>query len=542
MHPIATSILEQESAKVGAGLGAIDAAAPQGFDMPTWVAQARAKFSGPLSQDPALRHEYNALETLLQQYDQLPTPSFEKAWAFQSNLRKARGPADPLKDLPVLNQLQQDFREAILTQAETAAPGLGKAMRQISRDYRNAKTVESLLAREVAGDQFSASPGGADLADAAAGGVFGGVRGIARRAIGRRADFMLASVSGALADAGASNLYAKGAFAAVQKGLQNPAWGGAFRQSLELAASRGAEDTLATHVQLANSSVGHEYLKEVGMPDETPDAAHQYAQRTQQLLGLQAQIAQADAKMENALGRLTEQTAGRAPEFKSPPMTAERFKKMSDLLVAANTDPQTMAALLEGTTSLSGHAPNVGVEVNATMTRASKFLHDTMPRDPNPPTVKSLQQAWEPSKADLGRWNRYVSTVQSPLQVIADVKKGTLTAEQVQTLQVVYPELLKDIQSRMMKRLGEWNGSVPYNQRYTMSLLFGKPVGGAGDPKRARLIQQAHQSSVAQQEQQSSAGGGGDGRQTVDTAKNMQTQSARNLGTLGQHIEARGQQ
>ncbi len=533
----------EHGAKIGEILQQVQARQPA-FDSARFTARATQELLDPIATDPAKKSTYNALKELIEGYQEFGPGgahgpmNFEKAWELQSSLRKKLGLGDSLfaakDELPKLRRL---FRDEIIAQAEAVSPHYGAMLKPASRDYRSAQVLELIGEARQAADSTNSTFGLHDRIAALGGAAMGGPGGLAMAGLGMvgnklarsRGSALLAVTADDLANSNVIPRLAGALSKTLKAGMDSsPAFGGPFRSVLERAAAHGAGDLLATHVQLAKSHP--DYLGHVGMSDETPDAANQYAVKAHQLGAVQDALEAQDAKLDAAIGRFLGTQGGAAPKYESRDMKAMRadFGTRVAQLQKLVTDTGAMLdAVNPG--ELGNVAPNIAATVGAKTAQAAQFLFEKAPKNPNDNPVKQLAAPWKPSDQELARWYRYVDAVENPEKVLADMRHGVVARESAEALQAVYPRLIADLQHRMMERVAGYSKPLSYKQKVALSQLLGVPVGGVGNPEATALLQKVHEASM---QQQPSTGGGSQGPTSAESRRD-------NLATQSQRIEGR---
>jgi hypothetical protein len=532
-------VREQEAQRIYGVLQQVDERA-LGFDTARFEVKAR-KILDKIKDDPAFGGHhggYATLKRMVGEYGDKPR-SFKEMWDLQSSLRRTIGEGDPLYGVKdKLDDLRRLMRDEIIEQVGEVSPHFTPMLRAASRDYRSAAKMAQLAEKQIEGiegnrrfsltDQMLGSTAGLGTA-LATGNPLGLVAGLATAQANKVARLRGGSFVAVTADKVAKSKtlerLSKSLHRTLDEGLRaSPTFGGAARATLERAVARGSLDSLAAHVQLARSDP--EYLSSVGMADETPDAANQYAVRADQLEGISGIVAEQDRRIELAIGRFLGKQSGPAPKTDEEAMTPERFQEQFARLAQLVQNPQAMASAFTPSDALRS-APTLSALASAAGVRAAQFLYEKAPKNPFQESMPALSDAWEPSATDLERWSRYVDAVERPQKVLADLRDGIVTRESAEALGVVYPALLAEIQERLMSRLAEFKEPLPYPQRLALSTLFGVPIGGAGSPDRLRLLQEAHRVTETEDK----------------AAKAKVAQSSGNLAaTQSQRIEARGMQ
>lgn len=330
----------------------------------------------------------------------------------------------------------------------------------------------------------------------------------------------------AVAPEAAATVTADGAAtgAAVENVAAKAAPFGKYGSILATAATKGANALFATHAALATVDPGYrDQMEADGFKQESPMEADAHMKRAGQLDGLQQALAKHDENMDKAItgflansGRLS----SREPKAVNLKDHSDRLEKLAELA----TNPEALAEHVK--TGLAEPAPGVAGVIAGTAARAVSFLHNKAPKDPNPPTLPGLERDWSPSDLELATWSRFVRAVNNPRSVLEDMQRGTVTKEAVEALQAVYPQLVGDVQRRIISSMADKKRPYSYSQRLALASLFGKPVETTTAPAAMAEFQAIH--GVAQEQQ----------RQT-QSGQRMKTT---NGNTFSQRIESRGQQ
>lgn len=506
-----------------------------GFDMRAFVVAARSRILGELA-EPEFASLRGRVLKLLKGYEVKAGEgvSFKEAAAAKKRLQNAVGKfVDTPQTKKFYVSLQGILDDEIERQlAATIGADLLGTYKGLKWDYgavREALRANLKAIRRAEGNRSLslsdtlAGLGGLSIG-LATGHPMGPLLAVGAAGINKlsreRGSSLIAATAAKLSGSRIFERIAHGLHKTISGGLAaSPIWGGAFRATLERAVADGAMETLATHVRLAREDPA--YLAAVGMEQEDAERANAYAERADQLEQVAIMIEEHDRMIDRAIGRFFGTQSGPMPKYD----LGDLRTKLDAIQAAAQDLSASAEAMIPP--GVSRLAPGFSAMATATGIRALQFLAAVAPQPPRREVFGALSDPWEPGRAEMARWGRYVEAIEYPQKVLADLRNGTVTQEQVDALRAVYPKLLADIQRRMLERLAAWDERLSYPQRIALSRLLGSPIGGAGDPQRRALIQQARAGTVDQQR-----GGSVDGRQVVSAAKNMETQA--------QRIEARG--
>ena len=98
------------------------------------------------------------------------------------------------------------------------------------------------------------------------------------------------------------------------------------------------------------------------------------------------------------------------------------------------------------------------------------------------------------------RFARYVSASEDPLSVLKSLEQGTITPEEVEALEVVYPELFQFTVATIVQYLPKLQRDLPYDKKVQLSILFKVPVDSSTRPEFVKSIQAMYQERNAQKQ------------------------------------------
>lgn len=140
---------------------------------------------------------------------------------------------------------------------------------------------------------------------------------------------------------------------------------------------------------------------------------------------------------------------------------------------AAN--PQVMMNhLADNSAHLHQAAPQITQSIQTSVMKGVQFLQSKIPQALN---QFPLSQPWEPSQAQKIQFQTYYNAVNEPLSVLKDLKNGSLTNETMEALRAVHPELLQEMQSKILEKMDEAH-LLPFGQRVSLSKFMGQPLDG----------------------------------------------------------------
>lgn len=119
--------------------------------------------------------------------------------------------------------------------------------------------------------------------------------------------------------------------------------------------------------------------------------------------------------------------------------------------------------------------------------RKLQFLYTKLPAMP------SYGFETEPlSGAQAAEWARYVKAANDPLESISGIADGSITPEEVEAIQTLYPRLYEEIRFTIMEEAAELRGKMPYTVRVTVSTLFDLNLEPTLEPGFVMATQRLH--------------------------------------------------
>jgi len=157
-------------------------------------------------------------------------------------------------------------------------------------------------------------------------------------------------------------------------------------------------------------------------------------------------------------------------------------KKTSQIENLARKSPQELVDHLAATHRHLTHvAPNIDQALQGVAIRGMQFLNSKVPR---PASQYPSDGVWEPSPSQKQSFLHYHEAVNEPIKALEHVKNGTLTTHHMEALQAVHPELLKEMQNKVMENMTPQNMKrVSYSTKIALSKFLGSPIASSMTPE-----------------------------------------------------------
>lgn len=199
---------------------------------------------------------------------------------------------------------------------------------------------------------------------------------------------------------------------------------------------------------------------------------------------IKAAGASSDVKNANVLARATVsgfKTANKAVRAALNPENATMPASIASSVAARDKIKKFVDEYSANPDKLANVAANVPVPeykmaFSALSVRAVQYLNSLKPA-----TVQGspLDSKIKPSTAQQAIYNRAIDLAQTPLLAMDYIKNGTLTPQDVQTLQAVHPDTYKYLSEQAYKEVSDSTAkgrAIPYKIRLGLSLFIGQPL------------------------------------------------------------------
>lgn len=490
-----------------------------------------AKLDDEFGMNPVYDSAVASAKKLTERIASEPAHTWKSVWDVQSSLFKEMAPGTvPPAAAEVKEALRQGFRDFVFDDvaAQAGLPaGLSASMRKTGAEARAAMALSKGLLNRATSLESSGGVVSA-MGRLGAGAMLGFYTGNPAFVVGGAVvEQQLRKRGGLLAGAALRGLSESKISAGISKQLSGrlgtilktaPEVLEAYRYPLAIAAAKGADALMTEHARLAAGPEGQHYLSTVGLPAETSEEVGAAGQRLAILDSLERQAAEQDATATSAVDGLFGSARGRKPSVGGA-MSIKEFKEVSASIKDALANPEALfGAVQEG---VQAGAPGLSSGAVAQVLKAYQFLSTKLPKNPYEGMPPALSQQWQPSAAELDRFNRYKDAVTDHAKILKNMANGYVSPEQAEALRMVYPAIYEDLRQKISARLMQSKGPIPYSKKLAISALLGTEALSMS--QQQMQILQTLQGAGSQQEQ----GGmkGPDGRQEVNQEKSLMTQA-----------------
>lgn len=218
--------------------------------------------------------------------------------------------------------------------------------------------------------------------------------------------------------------------------------------------------------------------------------------------------------------------AGRLGSHAVINMTRDEIKTSMEKITEAAGRPEmwveTIGPKIQNVANID---PEVHQELINHSFNSIQFLNSKVPKEMQQYALDN--DDYYPSDMETTKFARYLRAVDNPMSVLEDIKKGTLTEESLEVLEVLYPTLLQQLRERIIEKSAPKakQKKLDFQAKLTLSQIMGQPMSKYSDPAFIGRMQENIGNMVSedaiQQQQQSGKG------VKVDIAGNVETESQR---------------
>lgn len=136
---------------------------------------------------------------------------------------------------------------------------------------------------------------------------------------------------------------------------------------------------------------------------------------------------------------------------------------------------------------VSRELPTVVASAEAKGLQAMQFLATKMPKQQT--LAGMIPRKYIPSTQQRAKFMRYAEIVEDPKRALQHFQSGNLSREHVETLQAIYPELYKKMQSSVAEYTTLHGQKLPYGKKLQLGLLMGVPTDVSMTPEFVQRMQ-----------------------------------------------------
>jgi len=214
----------------------------------------------------------------------------------------------------------------------------------------------------------------------------------------------------------------------------------------------------------------------------------------------------------------------------------QQFAKLSQHITNLASNPGVKDQHLNSLMAPIAEAhPGLAEQMKQDYDNKIQYLHQIMPKNPNPPQPFMKDDKWKPSPADLAEFDNHLKIAQNPFVLLDKLKEGKVTPKEVATATMLNPEIMNHMRDQIA--IAAYSGKVDltYQQRLSASIVMGQAMDAS--LTHVRELQAVYGGQTAESQPVPPGASGGKGRKggashlSADKAsKNAQTMSQRLMG------------
>ncbi len=168
----------------------------------------------------------------------------------------------------------------------------------------------------------------------------------------------------------------------------------------------------------------------------------------------------------------------------------QQFDKMSSHLSGLVGNPEVKQQHLDSLVAPIADAhPGLAEAMKADYDNKLQYLHQIMPKNPNPPQPFKKDDKWKPSQADLAEFENHLKIAQNPFVLLDRLKEGKVTPKEVATASILNPAILAHIREQMAAAAYSGKVDMTYQQKLSASVVMGQAMHSSLD--NVQLLQTA---------------------------------------------------
>lgn len=146
----------------------------------------------------------------------------------------------------------------------------------------------------------------------------------------------------------------------------------------------------------------------------------------------------------------------------------ERVNRIKEL----NNATAMMKHFEDSTAALNKSVPNISKDINNTLIAGVQYLNSKIPQA-NEQFLFSKK--YEPNKQEIYEFTQTFKIIDDPLSILDEVKNGTLSPSSMEAMKAVHPNLLQDLQEKMVEKLNP-DMDLDYQTKLSISQFLETPL------------------------------------------------------------------
>jgi|688.fasta_scaffold08687_21 hypothetical protein len=164
-------------------------------------------------------------------------------------------------------------------------------------------------------------------------------------------------------------------------------------------------------------------------------------------------------------------------------------ERLSEIIEAGQNLESLNDRIVKNTKAVNYVAPEVAQNMLAKGIEATQFLLSKAPKNRVIDNLQPQRTDWQPSDAELAKFERYVEAVENPLAIFKDLKSGIITNEQVETLRTIYPGIYDKLVLGIREQVAKSKKPLSYAKKNQLAILFQQPLTQLHQPQVLAMLQ-----------------------------------------------------
>jgi hypothetical protein len=175
------------------------------------------------------------------------------------------------------------------------------------------------------------------------------------------------------------------------------------------------------------------------------------------------------------------------PEHNQPDKTSDelqkRYKEISaDLNNIKGNEIGMLDEMINESGSIKDVMPEISAQVAAHQVKVAQYLISMMPKNPLEGSTSPLAKSWKPSNEEIRQFMLVKRSVEQPLSVIDDIKKGVVAPASINALRELYPNIYGDLTQEIKAKVESTDKLISENQKAVLAIVLGGSFDESFDP------------------------------------------------------------
>ncbi len=151
--------------------------------------------------------------------------------------------------------------------------------------------------------------------------------------------------------------------------------------------------------------------------------------------------------------------------------------------------PEARQAMAARISPIRAHQPLLADQMETVGARRLVYLAGKLEKRPDLGVMQTGPDTWKPSELGMRTWARHAAAVEDPGGVEERLAHGTITPEDAEAYNAVYPERAAHLKQLIIEQLPTLKAALPYKRRLALSIFAGVPVDAAMAPSILHVLQ-----------------------------------------------------